>query len=52
VPTDIYRRHLLPPGATFDGPAILEQHDTTVVMPPRTHCRVDNYGNLIIQVER
>lgn len=52
VPTDIYRRHLLPAGATFDGPAIIEQHDTTVVMPPRTHARVDHYGNLIIQVDR
>lgn len=52
VPTDIYRRHLLPAGATFDGPAIVEQHDTTVVIPPRTHCRVDHYGNLIIHVER
>ncbi len=52
VQTDIYQRDLLPAGATFDGPAIVEQADTTVVMPPRTHCRVDNYGNLIIQVER
>src|SRR5690606_7915703 len=52
VPTDIYQRDLLPQGATFDGPAIIEQADTTIVMPPRTHCRVDDYGNLVINVER
>ncbi|MBW7851322.1 MAG: hydantoinase/oxoprolinase family protein [Rhodospirillales bacterium] len=52
VETDIYQRDLLPQGATFDGPAIVEQADTTIVMPPRTHCRVDDYGNLVINVER
>lgn len=52
VDTDIYERDLLPVGATFEGPAIIEQPDTTTVMPPKTQCRVDNYGNLIIKVER
>ncbi len=51
VPTDIYRRHLLPAGAAVDGPAILEQHDTTIVMPPRTRANVDKFGNVVIQVE-
>lgn len=52
VDTAIYQRDRLPPGASFDGPAIVEQPDTTTVMPPRTHCRVDDYGNLIISVGR
>ncbi len=52
VETDIYERDGLPVGATFDGPAIVEQPDTTSVLPPRTQCRVDEYGNLIIQVAR
>ena len=52
VDTDIYERDLLPVGATFEGPAVIEQPDTTTVMPPKTQCRVDNYGNLIIKVER
>jgi N-methylhydantoinase A len=39
-------------GATFDGPAVVEQPDTTSVLPPGTHCRVDEYNNLIIQVDR
>ena len=52
IKTDIYERNLLPTGATFKGPAIVEQQDTTTVVPPRTHCRVDNYGNIVIKVER
>jgi N-methylhydantoinase A len=52
VDTDIYEREILPVGATFEGPAIIEQPDTTTVMPPKTRCRVDNYGNLVIKVEK
>jgi N-methylhydantoinase A len=52
VETDIYERELLPVGAKFEGPAIIEQPDTTTVMPPKTQCRVDNYGNLVIKVQR
>lgn len=51
VDTSIYERGQLLPGATFDGPAIVEQPDTTTVMPPGTHCTVDEYGNLIIKVD-
>ncbi|MBI4444777.1 MAG: hydantoinase/oxoprolinase family protein [Acidobacteria bacterium] len=50
VPTQIFERELLPVGASFDGPAIVEQPDTTTVLPPGTHCSVDVYGNLIILV--
>ncbi len=49
---DIYERGDLPPGAEFDGPAIIEQPDTTTVMPPGTHCKVDKYGNLVIKVDQ
>lgn len=52
IDTDIYERDRLPVGITFEGPAIVEQPDTTTVMPPRTRCRVDDYGNLVIKVER
>jgi N-methylhydantoinase A len=52
VDTDIYERGLIPTGAMFKGPAILEQPDTTTVIPPRSSCKVDAYGNIIIKVER
>jgi N-methylhydantoinase A len=50
VDTDIYERGKLPVGAEFEGPAILEQPDTTTVIPPKAKCRVDDYSNVIIEV--
>jgi len=52
VEASIYERGKLPAGARFDGPAVIEQPDTTTVMPPGSHCTVDKYGNLIIKVDR
>jgi N-methylhydantoinase A len=52
VETAIYERSMLPCGLTFEGPAIVEQPDTTTVMPPGTFCTPDKYGNLIIKIER
>jgi N-methylhydantoinase A len=52
VDSQIYEREKLPAGVSFDGPAIIEQPDTTTVMPPGTHCTPDKYGNLVIQVDR
>lgn len=52
IDSAIYNRGLLPRGAKFDGPAIIEQPDSTTVMPGRTHCTVDDYGNLVIKVDR
>ncbi len=52
IKTNIFERSLLPVGSKIDGPAIIEQADTTTVMPPGTHCQVDKYGNLVIKVDR
>jgi|MudIll2142460700_1097286.scaffolds.fasta_scaffold02913_2 N-methylhydantoinase A len=51
VETAIYERGRMPIGATFDGPAIIEQPDTTTVIPPKSKCKIDKYGNIIIKVE-
>ena len=32
------------------GPAIVEQPDTTTVIEPGMHARVDAYGNLLVEV--
>ncbi|HEY4737914.1 MAG TPA: hydantoinase/oxoprolinase family protein, partial [Xanthobacteraceae bacterium] len=52
VESAIYERSQLPVGVSFDGPAIIEQPDTTTVMPPDTHCESDKFGNLVITVDR
>ncbi|MBI3089498.1 MAG: hydantoinase/oxoprolinase family protein [Candidatus Tectomicrobia bacterium] len=47
----IYERARLLPGAAFVGPAIIEQLDSTTVVPPSAAATVDDYLNLIIAVE-
>jgi N-methylhydantoinase A len=47
--TPIYNRAALPAGATFVGPAIVEQMDSTVVIPPDWRAEVDDYGNMILR---
>jgi N-methylhydantoinase A len=48
VPTPIYGRDDLPPGARFAGPAVVEQMDSNTLVPPGWQCRVDEYGNVIL----
>ncbi len=50
VETPIHRRDSLRPGMAFDGPAIVEQSDTTTVIEPGMRARVDAYGNLLVEV--
>ncbi len=50
LPTPVYRRSALAPGQSLAGPAIIEQLDTTVVIFPGDRCRVDDWGNLLIEL--
>lgn len=47
--TAIYDRLSLPVGTIINGPAILTQPDTTVLIEPGFHGRVDSFGNTIIE---
>jgi N-methylhydantoinase A len=46
---DVYHRVELLPGMTFQGPAVVEQSDATVVIEPGMQARVDRDGNLLLQ---
>jgi N-methylhydantoinase A/oxoprolinase/acetone carboxylase beta subunit len=46
--TSFYSRPALKAGNRIAGPAVLEQADTTTVLPPGTLAEVDRYGNLIV----
>jgi len=46
----VYRREELGVGVEFEGPAIVEQLDTTTVIEPGDGVRVDRLGNLEITV--
>jgi len=30
------------------GPAVIEQYESTTILPPGWHCRLDEFGNLIL----
>ena len=49
--TDVYDRASFTAGSEFSGPAIVEQVDATVVVPPNTKATVDQYINILIKVE-
>jgi N-methylhydantoinase A len=49
--TPVYDRGQLPAGCSIGGPAIVEQMDTTVLLPPNSRARVDDRLNLVIDVE-
>ena len=50
VETPVYARERLPIDAAFNGPAIVEQMDTTIVIEPGDRVTGDTQGNLIIHV--
>ena len=39
--------HLLVAGLTLTGPAVIEERESTTVLPPGTTAVVDAYGNLV-----
>jgi N-methylhydantoinase A len=49
--TPVYLRSDLAPGMAFDGPAIVEQSDTTTVVEPDMLVTVDAKGNMLVKVK-
>jgi N-methylhydantoinase A len=45
----VYARETLVPFTRFAGPAIVEQSDSTLLVPPRRSVRADAHGNLLIE---
>jgi N-methylhydantoinase A len=50
IEAKVYDRDKLLSGATFDGPAIVQELDSTTTVPPGASCKVDEYLNLAIDV--
>lgn len=48
--TAIHDRNMLEAGMIVNGPAIIEQADTTTVIEPDMTARVDAYGNLLVEI--
>ena len=50
VTTRFYDRAALQPGNVLEGPAIVNQYDSTTVIPPELSARVDRFGNIVIAI--
>ncbi|MBE7556960.1 MAG: hydantoinase/oxoprolinase family protein [Anaerolineales bacterium] len=48
VSTPVYDRYRLAPGTTFNGPAIVEERESTVIVGPGGRCRMDEHHNLVV----
>jgi N-methylhydantoinase A len=51
VPCPIYDRGRLPEGARVTGPAVVEEAESTTVLPPGAIAEVDPWANLIVTFE-
>ena len=52
VLTPVYDRYLLMPGMTFEGPAILEENESTFIVGPGGRASIDRYQNLLVEIPR
>jgi N-methylhydantoinase A len=50
VETPVFERSDLPAGVTFEGPAVIDQLDTTTLVPPGVRAEVDEYLNIRLEV--
>ena len=50
VDTPVYRRDDLPAGTTLEGPAVIEQLDSTVLVPPDVPAEVDAWLNIRMSI--
>lgn len=48
--TDLYDREDLPAGVTIEGPAIIDQLDSTTVIPPNSTAYIDEWLNIQIKL--
>lgn len=50
LPTPVFDRADLPPGARVEGPAVIEEMSATTLLHPGQSARVDRVGNIIIEL--
>ncbi|HLA05930.1 MAG TPA: hypothetical protein VJ022_00690, partial [Anaerolineales bacterium] len=51
IPFKVYDRYKLSPDATFAGPAIIEERESTVIVGEDATVRIDEYGFLWIEMQ-
>ncbi len=51
VDAAVYDRYALAKGSVVEGPALIEERESTVVVGPGDRVRVDPYGNLVAELD-
>jgi len=51
INTTVYSREHLLPGNQIEGPAIVQQYDSTCVIPPGWNAAVDEFSNIRLRRE-
>jgi N-methylhydantoinase A len=52
VPVPVYDRYKLDPGAALEGPAVVEERESTVIVGPESGAEIDGARNLIVRWEK
>ncbi|HAJ33696.1 MAG TPA: hypothetical protein DCK79_10095 [Candidatus Atribacteria bacterium] len=52
IDTPIYDREKLKPGNLIEGPAVIEERITTIIVHPNWNARVDGFNNIIMEVKK
>jgi N-methylhydantoinase A/oxoprolinase/acetone carboxylase beta subunit len=52
VPTRYYAREALTAGNRIEGPAVVNQYDSTTVIPPGLTAEIDSFGNIVIWLDQ
>jgi 5-oxoprolinase (ATP-hydrolysing) len=50
--TSVYDRYSLPQGRKFKGPAIIQEIESTIVIPPDSEFNSDEFGNIVISLKK
>jgi N-methylhydantoinase A len=45
----VYDRYRLGPGSAFEGPAVIEEKESTVILGPEGRAQIDAVLNLIVR---
>jgi N-methylhydantoinase A len=51
IETPVFLRDALTAGTAFEGPAVIEQLDSTTLVPPGVRAEVDQWLNIRIHIE-
>jgi N-methylhydantoinase A len=51
LPCNVYDRYTLAPGYSFQGPAIIEERESTVIVGPDGRVSIDDHLNLIVDID-